>query len=253
MHVYLFGRPVSPCRPRASGHCPVFLIGAYPSALHVRWKAPDWERPVRAVAVDNEPEPFWDGLDEDTRILAWKASIGFSAEAGDVTRCGRLNGSSGAWVRDRVLCPLKVERSNVWITDCLDTYFESDSAKSALQAPHVLRAIADYGIAPANHRPHPSEAAIVEESLRLHSKRLLTEIEEANADLLITLGNAALKVVRALTSASGPTRLDHNPSTYGARASVSVLGHSVEWISLAHPAAPSPYQRVHDRWLRAQN
>jgi hypothetical protein len=59
------------------GRSPVFVLGAYPSALHVRWTPSGaGHKPVQALAVDNEPWPFWDGDDERERVATWYAAVG---------------------------------------------------------------------------------------------------------------------------------------------------------------------------------
>jgi len=74
---FLFGQPVLPAKPAAHGPKRVFILGAYPSALHVRWFGPDRDCLIQAVAVDNEPEPFWTGADERERIEAWLGRVSF--------------------------------------------------------------------------------------------------------------------------------------------------------------------------------
>jgi hypothetical protein len=56
MYRYPFGRPVEPRRSfrNRGGY---FVLGAYPSALHVHWTAPSGAE-IAALAVDNEPAPF---------------------------------------------------------------------------------------------------------------------------------------------------------------------------------------------------
>jgi hypothetical protein len=49
---FLFGQPVLPSKPKADGARPLFILGAYPSALHVRWYMPGGQRPIQAVAID---------------------------------------------------------------------------------------------------------------------------------------------------------------------------------------------------------
>lgn len=131
-HRFPFGRPVAPCPPSADGPRPVFVLGAYPSALHVRWTPPRPYRAVTALAVDNEPTPFWDGADQEARIESWKSAVRWAAAWGAVAPVGALNGPSGAWVADRVLRPLGVARGEAWITDCLDTYRASTGAAARL-------------------------------------------------------------------------------------------------------------------------
>ncbi len=43
-----FGRPVLPCKPSANGPRKVFILGAYPSALHIRWNP---QKPFRSIQV----------------------------------------------------------------------------------------------------------------------------------------------------------------------------------------------------------
>ncbi len=70
-----------------------FLLGVYPSALHVRWTHPQYR--VAALAVAEEPYPFWDGADEVERVDRWRGEVGWQSEWGTAEPVGRLNGSSG--------------------------------------------------------------------------------------------------------------------------------------------------------------
>lgn len=70
-----FGRPSTPRAPRIPvGQAGLFILGVYPSALHVRWELPEWARrglgigTVAALAVDDEPSVFWDGADAGARV-----------------------------------------------------------------------------------------------------------------------------------------------------------------------------------------
>jgi hypothetical protein len=69
------GRRLLPARPSAQGGRRCSLLGAYPIALHIRWipPSPDVE-PAWALAIDNEPEPFWEGQDGLDRIGRWRAA-----------------------------------------------------------------------------------------------------------------------------------------------------------------------------------
>jgi len=251
---YLFGRPVRAARPSADGRRELFILGAYPSALYVCWTAPALPRPIQAVAVDNEPEPFWTGDDEHERIEQWQRDVSFRESWGRVSACGRLNGSSGRWVKEQVLSPLGAARSQAWITDCLDIYYESEQAAVHLEQPAVREAISRLGIRPRCLLPHPSEAAIVREALAAHAERLGAEIRTARPELIVTLGNAALRVLAALAESSEPRlgRLSPDLQTYGCVGRVQVDGRSVAWLPLAHPGAPGPYQRAHAAWVQSR-
>ncbi|MFN7143902.1 MAG: hypothetical protein ACK4YP_09015, partial [Myxococcota bacterium] len=166
-----FGRPVLPCPPSADGPRPVFVLGAYPSALHVRWVPPAPFRSIAALGVDNEPTPFWDGADQEARVARWKVDVSWDPAWGEVAPVGTLNGPSGAWVGERVLRPLGVARSGAWITDCLDTYRASTGAEARLADTYRPFA-ATVGLPMDALGTHPSEGDIVTEALRDHRARL---------------------------------------------------------------------------------
>jgi len=246
---YLFGKAVGRCRPRAAGPREFFVLGAYPSALHVRWQAPGELRAVHAVAVDDEPEPFWTGHDEEAQVARWMRDAALAPEWGRVAPCGSLNGSSGVWVDDQVLRPLGADRARAWITDCLDTYFESTGAARRFEELAMVAAMEALGITPPRHHRHPSENDIVRVALDDHRERLIAEIREASPRLVVSLGNAALRVVTAISDcADAPRKLSPEAAAYGKRLRGTVGGKTFEWIPLAHPASPKPYQRAHAAW-----
>lgn len=243
-----FGRPVLPCPPSADGRRPVFVLGAYPSALHVRWTPPAPFRPIAALGVDNEPTPFWDGADQAARVERWARDVGWNPAWGAVAAVGSLNGPSGAWVSSRVLAPLGVTRGDAWITDCLDTYRASTGAAARLEDTYRPFA-ATVGLPPDALGPHPSESDIVTEALRDHRARLVAEIGTARPELVVTLGNAALRVLAGLGEVVGePAPGKLAVAGYGRRLTLRVAGLDVEWLPLAHPAAPSVYQEAHAAW-----
>ena len=82
-----FGRPPPrrrPRRPREGESTEAFVVGVYPSALHIGWRLPAWFHPpaaplrrlVTALTVNVEPHPFWDGADHELLVSRWKAKVG---------------------------------------------------------------------------------------------------------------------------------------------------------------------------------
>jgi hypothetical protein len=209
-----FGRPVLPRPPSASTTKRVFILGAYPSALHVAWRPPTG-KPIKAMAVDNEPVPFWNGDKEKQHIAQWKTAVGFKeGEWGEVAGVGNLNGSSGQWVDDNVLVPLRASRKDACITDCVDTYFAStDGARRIADtyAPFAMQV----GLPAARLDPHPSEVAIATQSSRHHNDRLRRELSDAEPDIVVTLGNAALRVFRGMAGKMGDVWKLRADASYG--------------------------------------
>lgn len=242
-----FGRLVTPCPPSATDQKSLFVLGAYPSALHVKWTPPEGHKPIAAMAVDNEPTPFWTGDDQDERIEAWQKAVNWNPSCGTVTGTKHLNGPSGDWVAKKLLAPLKTDRKDAWITDCLDTYRASVNQAAALAeryAPFAEAMGHPLHVLP----PHPSENAIAAEAKSHHLERLKKELLTARPELIVTLGNAALRVAAGLVEvADAPTKLSH--ADYGRTLEIRLDGRVVKWLPLAHPAAPKPYQDAHDRWV----
>lgn len=249
MRHFPFGQPPLPRQPSASGPRPVFLLGAYPSALHIRWTPPKGKT-VRALAVDNEPTPFWSGEDEADLIADWKKRVRYDEERwGKADPAGHLNGSTGRTLATSVLEPLGITRADAWMTDCLDTYRCSDEQAIRMFGRYNPFAH-DSGLPLAVLPEHPDEEDIVSEAEQHHGKRLRDELGAASPDWVITLGNAALRVLRELLDdkpPSVPTSLVLE--TYGRVIEVRLLGRNIRWLPLAHPAAPQKYQDAHAQWL----
>lgn len=251
MSSYFFGNAATARPPSASGPRRFLVIGAYPSAVHAAWQPPSG-KPVRALPVADEPIPFWDGEDADEHL---SAVIGrFPSAWGTLMAPAdrKLNGSSGVWVRNHVLRPLAIGADEVCITDCLDTYRLSNGAAARLADTYapVQEAL---GLPPVVLPPHPGEDEIVCEALELHRPRLLQVLAEARPELIVTLGNAALRVLAQLVKQTGasPSRLVPDDQ-YGTAISVLVGGRRAALLPLAHPASPGPYQRAHARWMEKQ-
>lgn len=225
----------------------MFVLGAYPSALHVRWRPPRGEgRMVQALAVDNEPEPFWAGADEADRVEQWMSQVGWNDAWGTVAPVSHLNGPSGLWVEERVLGPLRVARADTWITDCLNTYRASVKMLTAVEEVYEPFA-RTHRLPTAELAPHPSEAQIVNEGIDPNLVRLRRELTTAAPDLIVTLGNAALRVLRNLLGDdAAPVKL--TGANYGTELPATFNGHRMNWLPLAHPAAPAPYQQAHETW-----
>src|SRR4051794_29744376 len=122
--VFPFGQQVLPRPPSPAETRQHFVLGAYPSGLHVRWQPPTLDGvAIRGrlwrLIVDNEPIPFWDGEDAETRFEEWRQAVGWQEEWGTVSVAARgSNGPSGKWVDEHILRPLGVTRGDACISDC---------------------------------------------------------------------------------------------------------------------------------------
>ena len=132
MPIWQAARHHEPIPFRPPGHAPSAApVGVHPGGLVrprrlserlVRAVDPAGGEPVGALAVDDEPEVFWDGADAAKRIDEWKTAVGWCPEWGTVGGAGG-NGGSGRHVVDHVLEPLGVTAEQTCFTDCVPTYF----------------------------------------------------------------------------------------------------------------------------------
>lgn len=246
-----FGAPVQPCGDRQPDPCDAVVLGAYPSAVHVRWAPPRASgfRPISALAVDNEPTVFWDGADADDRVNAWKEQY-FDPAWGDVSTA-RLNGPSGSWLRSNILDPLSAAGAeNQFVTDCLTTYRLSTGAAARLNDTYEPMAKDTLGLGSADLQPHPSETQIVREALETQRERLNGQIAAARPSVVVTLGNAASRVISNLAGVAGPGTLTQDG--YGMPSTVTVSGIELSWVALVHPATPAVWQGRHQAWLSSR-
>jgi len=98
--IFPFGQPLRRCSARRARPAQLFILGAYPSALHVAWTPSVYgeakPQRIQALAVDNEPEPFWAGEYAEQYLEQWKQDVHFDAAWGTVTPAApRFNGPSG--------------------------------------------------------------------------------------------------------------------------------------------------------------
>lgn len=246
---YLFGTPALHRVPSGTGSSDWFILGAYPSAIHVRWDSPEGTK-ISAVAVADEPEPFWDGGNQQDHINRWADALPWKSSWGYVSPPGKLNGSSGIWLRDRVIHPLGINARDAWITDCLDIYHESKGAAKRLDAPRMQALMAELGIQDRNLPSHPNEDQIVKNA---QLDRLRIELDECHPKIVITLGNAPLRVFTSLVEGVVPIGRLAPDSSYGRSYPVRVPGGlSIQFLPLAHPAAPERYQMAHLNWLSSK-
>jgi uracil-DNA glycosylase len=206
--------------------------------------------------VDNEPTPFWSGDGEAELFADWKARVGWSDEWGEVSAPARgTNGPSGTWVEQHVLRPLRVDRAGACISDCLDTARLNASQGARIEDTYTPVA-EELGLPRCTVPQVPAgEPGIVREARAGHLSRLRTEIETCRPDLVVTLGNAALRVLAELVDDawSGPRHLDQNG--YGEPIAARVGGRSLEVLPLVHPRSGErtpPWPEIHRRWVEAQ-
>lgn len=220
-----------------------FVLGAYPSAVHVEWTPPaGMGRRVVALPVDNEPYPFWDGAGMDHFVERWRQRW-FRPEWGTV-RAATLNGPSGRSLHSRWLAPLGVAVDDYFVTDCLPTSMMSTGVKKALDT--VYSPLSDrLGLPEVSMDTHPSENDIVGSAVAQH-ERIRAQVVASRAERIVTLGNAAARVLAAVGGEPGGALTSDG---YLTARRVVIDGRDLEWHALVHPAVRAPWVERHDQWV----
>ena len=225
-----------------------FVLGAYPSAVHVEWTPPrGLGRRVAALPVDNEPYPFWDGSGMDHFVERWRHEF-FRSEWGAV-HPARLNGSSGRALYERWLAPLGVPLDDYFVTDCLPTSMMSTGVANVVKGGVYADLIVELGLPQVSMAAHPSENDIVKSATQ-HVDRISAQLAASGARRVVTLGNAAARVMQ---SVGGPgTGGVLRAETYLQTRRVRLQDREIEWHALVHPAVRAPWIERHDEWINHQ-
>jgi uracil-DNA glycosylase len=102
--------------------------------------------------------------------------------------------------------------------------------------------------------PTPTgENGIVREAREGHLERLSRELDTARPELIITLGNAPLRVLRLLVEIdSGDPGPGLAEPRYGAEVRARLGARPVRWLPLVHPRSGEripKWRQIHMRWV----
>lgn len=251
---YPFGQPARTATTRHVDQAAAFVLGVYPSALHVRWRTDGVQ--VSALAVDNEPWPFWDGETDGVRaarVRDWKDAVGWSDKWGTATDAGPVNGSSGRWLRERVLEPLDLRYDRVWLTDALPIFHvhRGRGTQGEAMLDRYDRWALEHGLHEHDLPTRPPVNELVATAVSDHSERLRDELRQSGARLIISLGNEALAVLRQLVDEEDelPRKLVRDVD-YGHVRQASLDGRRFAVRPLLHPGQRAQHWRLaHSQWV----
>jgi hypothetical protein len=247
-----FGRPVERRRPSAKSRRRVFVLGAHPDALHIAWWSPH-RKSIKALPVDNEPAPFWTGADEKEQIDAWRKLVAFRiGEWGEVETSEEANGKVGRWIDAHVLAPLGVTRDEACFSYCVDTYLVPDSAAAFVVHERYQPFAREAGLAESHLAAPVREGAFVELAVTAHRERLLHELSVVVPEIVVTLGNAVVRVVREITATRSRRRLRPD-ETYGAAHSLTLGKREAVWLALTDPDPEPSFAEAHTRWMQSRS
>jgi hypothetical protein len=249
-----FGRRNSVRPARTADRSEVVVVGVYPSAWHIGWRAPanlvtqNRRGAVAALAVDVEPTVFWDGDADDfgQRLALWKTDVGFlDGKHGTVSAVSPAsNGSSGEKVVRHYLTPLGIAAARATFTDVYPVFLTKTSNGKRREQGDAIRdeydSIAPQMEVPASSLPaRISSARLPALAASAFGERLVADLSAAAAPLIVTLGKEVWDTLLAIPSlrASPPREAltDLYGDAYGAMGSLTVNGREVAWLPLIHP------------------
>jgi len=216
------------------------------------------------MAVDVEPEVFWDGGDAAEHVQRWKNDAGF-VDGDEIGSDGHAeafgNGPSGRTLRS-YLTALRVQHSHTVYLDVYPVFLVHRSAGS--QGAAVAR---DYdpvtpflraGREPSTLPARPSATKLPGLAAERFGGWLVDSIASLRPDLVVTLGEeswAALAQVDGIELGHPAKNLSATRSHYGREGTLSVGGREVAWYPLAHPGLLSKnaeWKAAHQAWADSE-
>jgi len=227
----------------------VFILGVYASAVHARWIGRDQKTIVGALAVASEPYIFWRG-DGAKNIIQ---QISIPRELGSLLPAPpQFNGPSGIALDDFILNPLGITRADVWLCDLVP-----HSCMNPLQAKAIERSylpvVQNQGLPIPTVPPVPK--VLADEERR---KSILSEIHEADASVLILLGDQPIQWFLSHYDQRWRNLNDfvNGNQPYGRLLTTRIDGRTIDILPLAHPrqiaklgpSSPKWY-KLHHAWM----
>src|SRR5205823_3330658 len=147
-------------------------------------------------------------------IERWRQAVGFVD--GDDDGCDghvagvRLNGSSGLTVRKRIIEPLGLAMTDVWLTDAVPWFFVKCGTRDRREQGDVIDEVynpfAEVAGRPVARLPRrPSPRRLIAVAIGREQARLRQELLDSDAAVVFTLGEEARQVLAGVVdNVTGP-------------------------------------------------
>ncbi|MDE0003064.1 MAG: hypothetical protein OXQ29_10255 [Rhodospirillaceae bacterium] len=249
MGVFPFGQPIATLRQSRRGRRRVFVLGVYASAIHARWIGSDGKTRINALAVASEPEIFWtgNGAPDIIRQIPIPAAAGHLVSASPA-----LNGPSGRALDKLYLKPLGITRRDAWLCDLVPHSCMNDGQARAIDRAYLPLA-RELGLPRVDWPRVPKSATDWQELVdRTRRDQIVSEVEEASPEVLITLGDDPLRRfaqfhgTRSRLAAYGQTG-----ESYGRLHEATIGRCRLHLLPLAHPRQAASLGRSSPKWATA--
>jgi hypothetical protein len=244
-----FGQPVRKVCQTDRTKKIVFVLGVYASAVYARWIDEQKSTIIRALAVDSEPEIFWngEGADEIIKNIEIRPEVGRLVPA-----ASSLKGPSGKALDNCFLKPLGFkDRSDVWLCDLIPYSCQNPRQNYALAREYDPK-IKSLGLPMYQWPKVPDQLA---DEKRINE--ILEEFDTASPELLITLGDQPLKwFASRYGSQARLTYYGDTQGSYGRLHDFTVEGRKIKLLPLVHPRQAGALGNhskkwfdLHDHWM----
>lgn len=193
---------------------------------------------------------FWDGTvpTAANELARWKAAVSFDEDRHGAVSVGH-NGPSGAGVVKEMLTPLGIDAADAAFTDVVPWFFVKHGKGSQGEAiknrfnPVAEELRCRVGDLP----PRPSATGLVHlAATEPRRTTLRAELLEANAPLVLTLGQEALSALRAIADSVSGVQERLAPDGYAVVGELVVDGQRFDLLPLVHPGFQRKTQ--HEKW-----
>ncbi|MCU0405410.1 MAG: hypothetical protein MUE91_02490 [Ignavibacteriaceae bacterium] len=222
-----FGNPVMKIKQANILPKPVFILGVYGSAVFAQFKPANAKSTIRYLPIDNEPEIFWRGSQEETKKII--TNIKVPRLTGNlISEDKTINGVLGRLLDKYYLHQLKLKRDDVWICNLIPHAVINKNERKALKKYNELHSLFNL-----------PEAAIPTKKDRWNffSKKryreIIEEIYQSRAEVIISLGQQPLKWFFKEFNLDLGNLL--NTKDYGSIAEVQIDSIKIKLIPLFHP------------------
>ncbi|MCX6150933.1 MAG: hypothetical protein NTX22_10440 [Ignavibacteriales bacterium] len=246
-----FGEKVNTVEQKDRTEKIAFVLGVYASAVHARWIDNQGRKKVSALAVASEPYIFWKGEDADSIIKR----IHIPEELGKlVPASDNFNGPSGNKLDENILSPLGLNREHTWLCDLVPHSCKNSRQEAAIKREYEPL-VEKYNL-PIDTLPKVPSQLTNENRIR----EILTELEIANSEYLILLGDEPIKWFLNSFDSKWKSLSDFSKdlNPYGKAKAIKINGKLIQVIPLAHPRqsgklgiySPKWYE-LHSQWMKS--
>ncbi len=258
--LFPFGQPNLVRPSQLTDNPRAMVIGLYPSAFHVCWRAPASATGgkgrtgiVKAMAVEVEPTVYWEGNDDGGQDLleSWLKEVGFSegdepGQHGHIdAKLPALNGASGRKILQQYLEPLGMTREEAIFTEVFPFFMVKTGTRAKREQRDSIdieyNSIADQmGVPKSNLLRRIHERALPVQAAKEYGDRLRKEFADGAPEMVITLGEEAWRTVELVFGHDAHSPISMYDALYGeAYGSPGTLrsgSHVAKWLPLVHPS-----------------